>query len=149
MFNKSYKSWSSEDDILLNKLYNIEQLNIMEIYNKCERSPGSVLSRLKKHGWITNIYDARGYKDYIKSNLYKSLKNNKKKQELNNKTYNISDLQHDLIEIKNEIYNLKNMILNINNESNNEEAIKKDIVEKTNNEIQYNIKEIIFGTVLC
>ena len=134
MFNKSYKAWTTDEDSLLNKLYNNDQLDIMEIYEQFERSPGSIISRLKKHGWITNIYDAKGYKEYQKSSLYKTIKNTKKKDEIiKNKSYNISDLQHDLMDMKNELYELKNLIINLQyNKLSNEDEVKKDIENELN-----------------
>jgi hypothetical protein len=55
----------------LNKLYNEEMLDIMEISKIHCRAPGGILSRLKMLKYITHRQLARGYDLYKKSNFYK------------------------------------------------------------------------------
>ena len=125
-----YKSngtfWSSQEDEELNNMYNEKLMDIIEISNIINRTPGSIISRLCKNKYITNRTSARGYIAYKNSELYKSIvasgegkKNNKN---INKSSDNISiningiqaceniELKNDVKEIKNEIKELKNKL---------------------------------------
>jgi polyhydroxyalkanoate synthesis regulator phasin len=129
IFKNAGGSWSQEEDTQLNKLYNEDMLDIMEISKIYNRSPGGIISRLFKHNYIVNRQSARGYINYKNSDLYKEIvSNNKKKTEIEDKpekkikpkeidniffSINKSDyveLQNDVKEMKNEIKQLKNTI---------------------------------------
>jgi hypothetical protein len=130
-FKDAGKPWLREDDDELNKLYNFDMLNIIEISKINNRAPGGIISRLCKNNYIPNRTSARGYMIYKNSDLYKSIvssgegrkrKNKEEKQEQNIKVNNndnimISinkchyiELQNDVKEMKNEIKELKNTI---------------------------------------
>ena len=123
--------WSSQEDEELHNMYNEKLMDIIEISNIINRTPGSIISRLCKNKYISNRTSARGYIAYKNSELYKSIvasgegnQNNKNKNNKNiNKTSdNISiningiqtceniELKNDVIEIKNEIKEIKNKI---------------------------------------
>ena len=131
IFKNAGEPWSREEDIQLNKLYNEDMLDIIEISNIHYRAPGGIISRLIKHNYIANRILARGYTAYKSSDLYKKIVSNnkyKKKTETIDKTdkknkptqidnvficINKSDyieLQTDVKEMKNEIKDLKNTI---------------------------------------
>lgn len=108
-------NWSSEEDIQLNKLYNEESLEIMEISDRLKKTPGSVISRLCKYGYIPNRSSARGYLTYKNSDLYKSIvesgKYKKTKQDQMDPGQNRNDqIQNDIVWIKNEIGQLKDLL---------------------------------------
>jgi hypothetical protein len=115
----------------LNKLYNEDMLDIVEISKIHNRAPGGIISRLSKHNYIVNRQHARGYIDYKNSDLYKEIVNNNKdknktkivdKPETKIKSTKIDsilisinksdyiELQNDVKEMKNEIKHLKNSI---------------------------------------
>jgi hypothetical protein len=116
--------WSSQEDEELNNMYNDKLMDIIEISNIINRTPGSVISRLYKNKYISNRTSARGYITYKNSELYKSIvasgegkKNNKQTTKSNdNISININgihayeniELKNDIQEIKNEIKELKN-----------------------------------------
>jgi hypothetical protein len=122
--------WSSQEDEELNNMYNEKLMDIIEISNIINRTPGSIISRLCKNKYISNRTSARGYIVYKNSELYKSIvassegkKNNKKNNKNINKSsdnnsININgiqaceniELKNDVKEIKNEIKELKNKL---------------------------------------
>jgi hypothetical protein len=131
MFKNAGEPWTPEEERQLNKLYNEEMLDIMEISKIHCRAPGGILSRLKLLKYITHRQLARGYDLYKKSNFYKqaiqinkeNYKNNLtekleetiKDNQLDNTLISICkndyiELQHDVKEMKNEIKDLKNSI---------------------------------------
>jgi hypothetical protein len=132
IFKNAGEPWSRKEDAQLNKLYNEDMLDIIEISKIHNRAPGGIISRLCKHNYIGNRQSARGYIAYKNSDLYKEIvSNNKckcKKTEIADKpeknikptqTDNILitinkidhiELQNDVTEMKNEIKELKNNI---------------------------------------
>lgn len=67
------KSWLQDDDNLLDNMYNEDMLDIMEISEQMDRSPGEIISRLVKLEFITNRTSARGYILYKNSDIYKEI----------------------------------------------------------------------------
>ena len=131
MFKNAGEPWTPEEERQLNKLYNEDMLDIMEISKIHCRAPGGILSRLKMLKYITHRQLARGYDLYKKSNFYKqaiqinkeNYKNNLtekleqtiKANQLDNTLISICkndyiELQHDVKEMKNDIKDLKNSI---------------------------------------
>jgi hypothetical protein len=132
IFKNAGGPWSQEEDAQLNKLYNEDMLDIIEISKIHNRAPGGITSRLVKKNYIVNRQSARGYIDYKNSDLYKEIVSNnkdKKKTEIGDDkpekknqptqidniliSINKSDyteLQNDVKEMKNEIKDLKNTI---------------------------------------
>lgn len=131
MFKNAGEPWTPEEERQLNKLYNQDLLDIMEISKIHCRAPGGILSRLKLLKYITHRQLARGYDLYKKSNFYKqAIQTNKenyktnltekleqtiKSNQLDNTLISIYnndyiELHNDVKEIKNEIKDLKNSI---------------------------------------
>ena len=131
IFKNAGEPWTQEEDTQLNKLYNEDILDIMEISKKHNRAPGGIISRLIKHNYIVNRTSARGYIEYKNSDLYKEIvSNNKDKkktkiadkpeqkmklEQIDNILISINkidyiELQNDVKEMKNEIKELKNNI---------------------------------------
>ena len=131
VFKNAGEPWSKEEDTQLNKSYNEDMLDIIEISKIHNRAPGGIISRLIKHNYIANRISARGYIAYKNSDLYKEIVFNnkdKKKNDIVDKpekkikptqvdniliSINKSDyieLQNDVKEMKNEIKDLKNSI---------------------------------------
>jgi hypothetical protein len=131
IFKNAGETWLHEEDTQLNKLYNEDLLDIIEISKIHNRAPGGIISRLIKHNYIANRTLARGYTAYKNSDLYKEIVlNNKDKKKtdivdkpekkikqtkIDNILININksdyiELQNDVKEMKNEIKDLKNNI---------------------------------------
>jgi polyhydroxyalkanoate synthesis regulator phasin len=127
IFKNAGHPWSQEEDTQLNKLYNEDLFDIMEISKIHNRAPGGIISRLFKNNYIVNRQSARGYINYKNSDLYKEIvSNNKKKieekpekkikpKQIDNILISINksdyiELQNDVKEMKNEIKDLKNTI---------------------------------------
>ena len=129
IFKNAGDPWRPEEDSQLNKLYNIDMLDIMEISKIHNRAPGGIISRLLKYNYIGNRQSARGYMNYKNSDLYKEIvSNNKDKRiteigdkpekkikhrQIDNVLISINkndyvELQNDVKEMKNEIKDLKN-----------------------------------------
>ena len=121
IFKNAGEPWTQEEDTQLNKLYNEDMLDIIEISKIHNRAPGGIISRLFKYNYIVNRQSARGYIAYKNSDLYKEIVSNNKdkkkteiadKSEKKNKPTQIDyiELQNDVKEMKNEIKELKNNI---------------------------------------
>ena len=90
-FKNSEDLWKEYEDEQLNKLYNIDFLDIIDISKILNRTPGQIISRLHKYNYISNRTSARGYINYKNSDLYKSivLSNKDKKTIIKSKNDNI------------------------------------------------------------
>ncbi len=131
MFKNAGEPWTPEEERQLNKLYNQDLLDIMEISKIHCRAPGGILSRLKLLKYITHRQLARGYDLYKKSNFYKQAIQTNKENYKNNLTEKLEqtiksnqldntlisicnndyiELHDDVKEMKNEIKDLKNSI---------------------------------------
>ena len=130
IFKNAGEPWKPEEDLQLNKLYNEDLLDIMEISEIHNRAPGGIISRLVKHNYITRRTNARGYITYKNSDLYKDIvsKNNKtpdvtEKKERGNKEVddifvcinkcNYIELKQDVMEMKNNIKELIEMMKSV------------------------------------
>lgn len=118
--------WSSQEDEQLNNMYNEKLMDIIEISNIINRTPGSIISRLCKNKYISNRTSARGYITYKNSELYKSIVASGEGKKINKHTTksneNISiningintceyiELKNDVKEIKNDIKGIKNTL---------------------------------------
>jgi hypothetical protein len=79
--NRAGKPWSPEEDEQLVKEYTVDTLSLLELCEKHNRKPGGITSRLKYLNLIDERVAARGYSDYLKSDLYKEML--QKKEEKN------------------------------------------------------------------
>jgi hypothetical protein len=131
-FKNAGEIWTIEEDSLLNKLYNEDMLDIMEISKIHKRAPGGIISRLIKQKYISERKSARGYDNYKNSELYKKIVSNnstKKKGEELKKQKNTNCIEQDNILIsvdKNDYNQLQNDVKYIKNEMN---IIKTNINE--------------------
>ena len=91
-FKNADEPWTQEDDEQLDKLYNVDMLDIMEISNINNRAPGKIINRLYIHDYISNRASARGYMNYKNSDLYKKIvsESSKNNNESKNKIKNDS-----------------------------------------------------------
>jgi hypothetical protein len=126
MFKNAGEPWSQEEDNQLNKLYNQDMLDIMEISRIHNRAPGGIISRLYKHNFIPNRQCARGYISYKNSDLYKEIVYNNMNKKNNTSAVDkptkpkkittpkdnifISINKSDYIELQNDIKEMKNTI---------------------------------------
>lgn len=128
IFKNAGESWSPEEDKQLNKLYNEDKLDIMEISKIHNRAPGGIISRLCKHNYVQNRMSVRGYIEYTNSEMYKEIvarnKEKRKKEivvkpekikQLDNISINVNvsdyiELRTDVNEMKNDIKELKNTL---------------------------------------
>jgi hypothetical protein len=127
IFKNAGEPWTQEEDTQLNKLYNEDMLDIIEISKIHNRAPGGIISRLFKHNYIVNRQSARGYIAYKNSDLYKEIVSNnkdKKKTEIADKPEKkikptqidnilISINKIDYIELQNDVNEIKELKNNI------------------------------------
>jgi hypothetical protein len=111
--------WSCHEDEQLNKMYNEQLMDITEISNIINRTPGSIISRLCKNKYIPNRTSSRGYNNYKNSELYKSIvtsgegkKTSNQKNKLNEHiSININGMNScEYIELKNDVKEIKNSV---------------------------------------
>jgi DNA polymerase III epsilon subunit-like protein len=76
------KIWTKQEDDLLDKLYNIDKNNLIEISLIHQRAPGGIISRLLKNKIVVDKKEIRGYDDYLK-NKVKSVHTHKKPSKIN------------------------------------------------------------------
>lgn len=111
-YYKSGKKWSEEEDEQLHRLYNVENKDIGDICEKHNRFIGGISARLIGKGIINDITEVRGYKEFIKTEKYKEMKECKKKSSLKK---NVTQKDKVLITINEEDYNeLKEELINVN-----------------------------------
>lgn len=117
--------WTEDQDNLLAKLYVQNEKNIMEIAEQCERTPGSIAGRLVKLNLIPERKKARGYFQYINSEIYQEVYSRKKSKKRGRKTENSAketnptdnkiklsnkDIKIEIQEIKTEIKNVTELV---------------------------------------
>jgi hypothetical protein len=85
-FKLAGKPWAYEEDQQLIKEYTVEKLNLLEICEIHKRKPGGITSRLKRLNLIDMRQDARGYSEYLESDLYKEIEEKKNRKENNAKS---------------------------------------------------------------
>jgi peptidoglycan hydrolase CwlO-like protein len=118
IFKNAGEAWSQEEDTQLNKLYNEDMIDIIEISKIHNRAPGGIISRLFKHNYIVNRQSARGYIAYKNSDLYKEIVSNnkdKKQNKIADKPEKIKPIQIDYIELQNDVKEMKNEIKELKN----------------------------------
>ena len=87
------KSWTQEEDTMLDKLYNNEKLDIFQIAKIHQRSPGGIVLRLLKNKLILDKKLARGYDLYKLDKKKGILKNDSDKIIfIDNKEYITNDI---------------------------------------------------------
>ena len=143
--NNAGTPWSQEEDHKLNKLYNEDTLDILEISTIHNREPGGIISRLVLNKHITNRTLARGYLIYKNSDLYKQAKSNNIQKKIQqqtdaltnpekNKTKQIDNLlisinKNDYIELQNELKEIKLEIKGLKNTINELVEMMKSVYE--------------------
>ena len=60
------KTWTKQEDELLDKLYNIDKNNLIEISLIHQRAPGGIILRLVKNKIVVDKKEIRGYDEYLK-----------------------------------------------------------------------------------
>jgi hypothetical protein len=153
IFKNAGKPWTKEEDEQLNKLYNEDMLDIIEICKIHERERGGIISRLIKNNIIDDKSSVRGYNSYKKKTLYnQNMDNNnvndkiitdekinkRVNKSIDNKDTLIKNIlidinKNDYIKIKNDYIELKNDIKDMKNEINdlkNNIKILVDIIKK-------------------
>lgn len=125
-FKNAGEYWSQEEDMQLNKLYNEDMLDIIEISKIHNRAPGGIISRLIKHNYIVNRQSSRGYIAYKSSDLYKEIVSKKIKTKITDNLEKkikpkqidnilISINKSDYIELQNDVKEMRNEIKQLNN----------------------------------
>lgn len=82
MENSEFKNvghpWESDEDKQLIDEYTKKKYSLLEICRIHKRMPGGILSRLQKFNLIEIKNQARGYQEYLESDLYKEVLKAKK-----------------------------------------------------------------------
>lgn len=115
-YDHSGSPWSETEDAQLIKEYTADQLDILQIGYIHKRTPGGISYRLRTHNLIDNNVSARGYMDYINSDLYKEIVSSsqtkkakaKEKKELSvGKATKTRTLELEVHELKEELRTMK------------------------------------------
>jgi len=69
-FSNNKRYWKNTEIEELNKLYNVENLDVIQISNILGRTPYAICCQLIKKNYIKNKYSARGYREYLNSRPY-------------------------------------------------------------------------------
>ena len=130
MFKNAGEPWYQEEDNQLNQLYNVEQLDIMQISKIHNRAPGGIISRLCKHNYIQNRISARGYLEYQNSDMYKQIVLKNKENNIQFQKENVKKRENILITIdKNDYLELQTDIKGMKNEITELKKTIQDFVE--------------------
>jgi hypothetical protein len=109
--------WTKDENDQLIRLYNEEELNILEIAKIHKRAPGGILARLVMNKIINEKEEARGYDEFISNkdiitkevkDVYKDKMKEKKEKEIEKEEILIS--RQEYIELKNELKDIKNLL---------------------------------------
>jgi hypothetical protein len=76
-YDRQKEEWLEDELQALRSRYENQELTISQIGDLHRRHPGSILYKIRKLGLVTHQALARGYLDYIKSDLYKEICENK------------------------------------------------------------------------
>ena len=99
--------WTAEYDEQLIQYYTVDELTVLDISSRMERSPGKIISRLISLGVITERKSVRGYEEYKQSSLYQEAierqkqinrKKNRKTDKLRAKYDDLKDMYDELDE---------------------------------------------------
>jgi hypothetical protein len=74
-YDRQKEEWLEDELQALRSRYENQELTISQIGDLHRRRPGSISYMLKKMGIITHNAQARGYPEYVSSDLYKSILN--------------------------------------------------------------------------
>ena len=99
-FEKAGKAWSHNEELQLIQEYSIQQMNLMDICKIHERFPGGITSRLIKLGIIDERKGARGYAEFLKSDLRKEIKKENQKKYSIKKEVNTAKLDETINKLK-------------------------------------------------
>jgi len=107
-FKKAGKPWSYNEELQLIQEYSIQQMNLMDICKIHERFPGGITSRLVKLGIIDERKDAKGYSEFLKSDLGKEIKKENQEKYSVKKVINSTKLEENITKLKIKLEKLEN-----------------------------------------
>lgn len=84
-YDRTKVPWTVEESEEVRKEYEIDLLNIIDIGNKHQRTPGCIAYKLKNLGLIAHNVLSRGYTEYKKSKLYIEICDEHKKEDTEKK----------------------------------------------------------------
>ncbi len=125
------EKWTDNEDKQLLEEYN-DNINILTIGKTHGRTPGACAARLKQLGIINHTFEANGYDEYVKSDIYKNIvsekKENKKRKtekriskELKNKVLitidqnNYEEMQNTIDSVQEDVTTIYKKILKLEN----------------------------------
>jgi len=78
-YNRSKEPWTETEDEQLRKEYVEDNMDVIEIAYIHKKTPGYIANRLKKINVLEIHLDARGYNEYLVSDLYREIVSSSKK----------------------------------------------------------------------
>jgi hypothetical protein len=116
-YNKSFENMEYKIDDDIQRMYCFKDMNIIEIGEKLDRTPGSIAYRLEQLSIIERRQKARGYYEYITSDLYREICNRKNanREEKKSLIQDVKFLKEEINLIKSDITILKENINKITN----------------------------------
>jgi len=102
--------WSDTEIDQLKIEYTEKEMSIIDVGNIHQRLPHNISHKLKKLGLITHNRFARGYQEYINSNLYKEFVEKKKIHSKKKRLSEIDEIKNKICEIKNETHELRKYV---------------------------------------
>jgi hypothetical protein len=116
-FTRAGEAWLGEESEQLIDEYQKQELNLIEIANIHKRKPSGIMAQIVRLNLAASRSSVRGYLDYLKSDLYKSLyKKREEKVDSEKKDLNVTSSlngfemvpKNELYLLREEIYSLKN-----------------------------------------
>ena len=118
-YNRQKDIWDDNELENIRTEYETNGMNIIQIADIHRRTPGSIAYKIKNLGIITCHSLARGYFDYITSNLYREIVDSGNKSDRYKKVKKVTEVNvkmeppiirvssSDIVKMKNEIADLK------------------------------------------
>lgn len=106
-YNRQKDSWTDDENQSITEKYQTNGLDINQIADLHRRTPGSIAYKLKNLGVVSNNFNARGYKKYKESELYKEIIDTGKPRTKKALEIELTESQRELIELRREITELR------------------------------------------
>src|SRR3990167_9485044 len=105
-YDRQKEPWEPKEVTDLVDEYERRQMTVSQIADIHRRTPGSISSKLKNLGLVSNMFSARGYGEYKASDLYKEVVQTNKENKARSKQDSLGqmeDLKKEIAKIRKDV----------------------------------------------
>jgi hypothetical protein len=140
-FSRAGEYWSGQESQQLMDEYQKQELDLLEICKIHKRKPAGIAAQLYRLNIITNRSLARGYSEYKKSDLFKSLRTERKERTIVKTNTSLASIKEinisnnlldtlDLVQIRKEIISLNEKITRLISLLENKNTLAQPLLKK-------------------